>query len=156
MLIVVGASSAYFHATLSLLGQLLDEMAILWVVMAGFAMWYPKPMIPQSLRDKEGRKTFTKLVSRPIFKEKCIESFKTGDFSVLSIIIFIAFLGPWINCRKHLLGFHSTCSQCFLFNDSRHSLNISFVSIFLFSDKYRISGFTSLLEKLLINLYNNF
>ena len=63
LLIVVGASSAYFHATLSLLGQLLDEMAILWVVMAGFAMWYPKPMIPQSLRDKEGRKTFTKLVS---------------------------------------------------------------------------------------------
>ena len=63
MLIVVGASSAYFHATLSLLGQLLDEMAILWVVMAGFAMWYPRPMIPASLRDKEGRKTFTKLVS---------------------------------------------------------------------------------------------
>lgn len=45
LIMVIGASSAYFHATLSLVGQLLDEVAILWVLLAGYSLWIPEYML---------------------------------------------------------------------------------------------------------------
>ncbi|CAK8671151.1 alkaline ceramidase 2-like [Clavelina lepadiformis] len=51
LLIIVGAGSVYFHSTLSLVGQLMDEIAILWVCLAALGAWLPNKYLPLSLRD---------------------------------------------------------------------------------------------------------
>ena len=44
--IVVGICSAYFHATLSMMGQLLDDWSILCGEATGVALWTPERYIP--------------------------------------------------------------------------------------------------------------
>ena len=65
LMMVIGASSAYFHATLSLVGQLLDEVAILWVLLAGYALWTPEWMIQYTgiFRSRNGFKLATIIVA---------------------------------------------------------------------------------------------
>lgn len=41
LFMTVGIGSVYFHATLSLAGQLIDEIAIIWVIMGSWALFMP-------------------------------------------------------------------------------------------------------------------
>ncbi|XP_064096724.1 alkaline ceramidase-like isoform X2 [Macrobrachium nipponense] len=76
---VIGLSSAYFHATLSLLGQLLDELSILWVLMVSYALFTPVQYRPKYLRTNQ--KLFL------------------GAMSLLACLITAsAFVQPAVNC----------------------------------------------------------
>ncbi|KAM6168064.1 alkaline ceramidase 1 [Erethizon dorsatum] len=50
LFVFTGIFSMYFHATLSLLGQLLDEVAILWVLATSYSIWMPRCYFPTFVR----------------------------------------------------------------------------------------------------------
>jgi len=112
LLIIVGISSAYFHATLSLLGQLLDEIAILWVVMAGFAMWFPSVWFPLSWQKcPAGRRKFSlfitvaALISTGLgFLQPVVNAFILMTLAVPGLVLLIMELKVEKNARVVSLG----------------------------------------------------
>lgn len=52
LLLLVGAGSFYYHATLSVVGQLVDQIAILLVMLAGIGVWLPKAYMPKMVKKK--------------------------------------------------------------------------------------------------------
>jgi len=109
MLIVVGICSAYFHATLSLLGQLLDELAILWVVAAAFALWYPTHYLPQCFENK--RPMFQAIVlgiaivsSGLALLQPAVNAFALMTLAVPALMLMITELNRCRNSRVLRLG----------------------------------------------------
>lgn len=52
---VTGLFSMYFHMTLSFLGQMLDEIAILWLLASGYSIWLPRCYFPAFLGQNRSR-----------------------------------------------------------------------------------------------------
>ncbi|KAG7332748.1 hypothetical protein KOW79_004582 [Hemibagrus wyckioides] len=59
MMIFVGLFSMYFHMTLSFMGQMLDELSILWVLAIGYSLWFPRKHFPNFVKD---RTSFSRMV----------------------------------------------------------------------------------------------
>ncbi|XP_017530255.2 alkaline ceramidase 1 isoform X1 [Manis javanica] len=55
LFMVVGLFSTYFHMTLSFLGQLLDEISILWLLASGYSIWMPRCYFPTFLGENRSR-----------------------------------------------------------------------------------------------------
>ncbi|KAM7325893.1 hypothetical protein ACRRTK_014371 [Alexandromys fortis] len=50
LFMVIGLFSMYFHMTLSFLGQLLDEISILWLLASGYSVWMPRCYFPKFIK----------------------------------------------------------------------------------------------------------
>ncbi|NXD71125.1 ACER1 ceramidase, partial [Eolophus roseicapillus] len=52
-LLLAGIFSTYFHMTLSYVGQLLDELSILWTLAVAYAFWYPRVYFPRCIKSRK-------------------------------------------------------------------------------------------------------
>ncbi|KFZ69151.1 Alkaline ceramidase 1 [Podiceps cristatus] len=50
---VRGVFSVYFHMTLSYMGQLLDELSILWTLAVAYSFWYPRVYFPRCIKSRK-------------------------------------------------------------------------------------------------------
>ncbi|XP_069734285.1 alkaline ceramidase 1 [Phaenicophaeus curvirostris] len=53
LFLCIGIFSTYFHMTLSYVGQLLDELSILWALAAAYSFWYPKVYFPRFIKSRK-------------------------------------------------------------------------------------------------------
>jgi alkaline ceramidase len=110
-LIIIGIGSVYFHATLSLAGQLADEISILWVLMAGYAIFLPAIYLPHSLRIQRHRFTYGCIILAIIITCLSIVYPYANAFALMILglpaIGFIALYLPRSDNRRiKILGIH--------------------------------------------------
>ncbi|KAM8939283.1 alkaline ceramidase 1 [Pelodytes ibericus] len=87
MFIIVGLFSAYYHMTLSYVGQLLDELSILWVIALGYSIWFPKTYFPDFIRDRK--------------------QFGTAIFIIATLSTMLSFVKPTVNAYAlNCITFH--------------------------------------------------
>ncbi|XP_037680106.1 alkaline ceramidase 1-like [Choloepus didactylus] len=114
LFMVIGLFSMYFHMTLSFLGQLLDEISILWFLACCYSIWLPRCYFPTFLGKNRAR--FTRLV-----------------FVITVVSTFLSFLRPTVNAYVlNCVGLHITYMMVQEYKktnnkDIRHLVEVSMV-----------------------------
>ncbi|CAF0710750.1 unnamed protein product [Brachionus calyciflorus] len=85
MLVIVGLGSVYFHSTLTMAGQLMDELSILWVIMTGYTILFPDMLLP-------------------LFFQKKRHLFYIVSGITTSLITYFGFLNPSLNAYCLMLA----------------------------------------------------
>ncbi|XP_032756682.1 alkaline ceramidase 1 isoform X2 [Rattus rattus] len=81
LFMVIGLFSMYFHMTLSFVGQLLDEISILWLLASGYSVWLPRCYFPKFIK---GSRTSNRDLRHLI---------------AVSVILWAAALTSWVSDR---------------------------------------------------------
>ncbi|KAK7798955.1 hypothetical protein U0070_014586 [Myodes glareolus] len=145
LFMVIGLFSMYFHMTLSFLGQLLDEISILWLLASGYSVWMPRCYFPKFI--KGNRYYFSCLVVMTTI----ISTFLTtsnGDLRHLiemSVILWAAALTSWISDRV-LCSFWQRIHFSYMHSIWHVLISITFpygiVTMALLDAKYEMPGQT--------------
>ncbi|XP_077573339.1 alkaline ceramidase 1 isoform X2 [Stigmatopora nigra] len=99
MMLFVGIFSAYFHMTLSFVGQMLDELSILWVLATGYAIWFPRRLFPSFITD---RSTFSSCTDQKVLR-----------LAKFSVALWVLAISCWISDRV-CCGFWQRLNFCYL------------------------------------------
>ncbi|RWS04275.1 Alkaline ceramidase-like protein [Dinothrombium tinctorium] len=89
---IVGISSVYFHATLSLVGQLLDEISILLAIVCGFGLLCPQKRIPNCFGNNRKKLLFALITACGLISTTCLIYPWINAFILMTLIVPIVFV----------------------------------------------------------------
>ena len=124
ILFIIGAGSFYFHAKLSFAGQILDELAILYVVTFCLAVYVPRDEYPKFIKTRNQWHTSLALVTGI----STLTPFIIGPhFSVLVAPVLMSTIIPCVRIIHRERHFHDKNLSAF----TKTVVNISYVLLFV-------------------------